>query len=237
MPRIRSAMERDRRGPVRPTSRPWAALSRTPLGVQVHPGGRQPGVFASLDPRLMSVTPIGVGAFSAPHRHQTTSREPGPPCPAAGCPAENPRAPGGGLHLGSARDSTARNSIGHPFTHRSRGAGVVFGPPTGGVRFARPPANVCDPSRGRRIVSATSSPDDIAATRTSVSDVSARWVPIHHKPFRGNEFTVHPKLPWRGLRNEPGVERRVTRPQPTAALREGCQNAGFVESIVADDRP
>jgi hypothetical protein len=70
---------------------------------------------------------------------------------------------------------------------------------------ARPPANVCDPYRGRRVVRTTSSPDDIAATRTAVS---ARWVPTHHKPFRGNEFTVHPKLPWRGLRNEPGVERR-----------------------------
>ena len=95
----------------------------------------------------------------------------------------------------------------NPFTHRSRGAGVVFGPPTGGGRFARPPANVCDPYWGRRVVSATSSPNDIAATRTAVSDVSARWVPSHHKPCRGNEFTVHPKLPWRGLRNEPGVER------------------------------
>ena len=100
-------------------------------------------------------------------------------------------------------------SVGGAFTHPSRGAGQSRGTPTGGVRFARPPANVCDPYRGRRVVSATSSPDDIAATRTAVSGVSARWVPIHHKPFRGNKFTVHPKLPWRGFRNEPGVERSV----------------------------
>jgi hypothetical protein len=49
--------------PVRPTSRPCAARSRTPIGVQINPGGREPGVFASLDPRLMSVTAIRVGVL------------------------------------------------------------------------------------------------------------------------------------------------------------------------------
>ena len=38
-----------------------------------------------------------------------------------------------------------------------------------GYRFARPPANFCDPYRGRRVVSATSPPKDITAVRTSVS--------------------------------------------------------------------
>jgi hypothetical protein len=70
--------------PVRPTSRPSAALSRTPLGVQFNPGARQPGVFASLDPRLMSVTPTGVCVLQPPRRHQTTSRQPRPTCPTAG---------------------------------------------------------------------------------------------------------------------------------------------------------
>jgi hypothetical protein len=79
--------------PVRPTSRPSAALSRTPLGVQVNPGARQPGVFASLDPRLMSVTPTGVCVLQPPRRHQTTSRQPRPTCPTAGAPSTTNRSP------------------------------------------------------------------------------------------------------------------------------------------------
>jgi hypothetical protein len=79
--------------PVRPTSRPSAALSRTPLGVQVNPGARQPGVFASLDPRLMSVTPTGVCVWQPPRRHQTTSRQPRPTCPTAGAPSTTNRSP------------------------------------------------------------------------------------------------------------------------------------------------
>jgi hypothetical protein len=46
-------------------------------------------------------------------------------------------------------------SVGGAFTHPSRGAGQSWGTATGGVRFARPPANFCDPYRGRRVVIAT----------------------------------------------------------------------------------
>ena len=79
--------------PVRPTSRPSAARSRTPLGVQLNPGARQPGVFASLDPRLMSVTPTGVCVLQPPRRHQTTSRQPRPTCPTVGAPSTTNRSP------------------------------------------------------------------------------------------------------------------------------------------------
>jgi hypothetical protein len=82
--------------PVRPTSRPSAALSRTPIGVQVDDGGRQPGVFASLDSRLISVTPTGVGVFQPPRCDHTTSREPGPTCPPAGSSSTTNRSPGPG---------------------------------------------------------------------------------------------------------------------------------------------
>jgi len=65
----------------RPPSIRQIPRSRTPLGVQVLCLVRQPGVFASLDPRLISVTPIGVGVLERPGRSKTTSREPGPTCP------------------------------------------------------------------------------------------------------------------------------------------------------------
>ena len=39
------------------------ALSRTPSGCRSVMGDRLPGVFASLDPRLISVTPLGVDGF------------------------------------------------------------------------------------------------------------------------------------------------------------------------------
>jgi hypothetical protein len=52
-----------------------------------HTFPRHPHLSPSpLAPRLMSVTPIGVGVLSEPRPHQTTSRPPGPPCPPAGFP-------------------------------------------------------------------------------------------------------------------------------------------------------
>ena len=50
---------------IRPREIPSATRSRTPPGCRSKVGGREPGVFASLDPRLMSVTPIGVGSATA----------------------------------------------------------------------------------------------------------------------------------------------------------------------------
>jgi hypothetical protein len=119
---------------IRPREIPSDTRSRTPSRGAVRGcGDRQPGVFASLDPRLMSVTPIGVGVLEQPGRSKTTSRKPGPLCPADGRPSENPRVPGGGLCPGSGGHSTARNSFGHAFTPPSRGAGRGCGNRQSGV--------------------------------------------------------------------------------------------------------
>jgi hypothetical protein len=45
--------------PQSPAPNPLPSRSRTPLGVLVVFGGRRPGVFASLDPRLISTTLLG----------------------------------------------------------------------------------------------------------------------------------------------------------------------------------
>jgi hypothetical protein len=51
---------RDVNGRTNPLSFSQIPRSRTPSGCRSFLGGGQPGVFASLDPRLMSVTPLGV---------------------------------------------------------------------------------------------------------------------------------------------------------------------------------
>ena len=148
---------------IRPHEIPSATRSRTPLGVPRLMWGRQPGVFASLDPRLISVTPIGVGLSQAisglkttsrvkgplcpplgvhPNTHRglgptPASREPGPPCPAAGCPSGNRRTLG-----------CMATWIGGPFDrakfHRPRvhaplqGADRSWGTGTGGVASLNP---------------------------------------------------------------------------------------------------
>jgi hypothetical protein len=55
-----------------------------PFRVPIEDGWTGTGGIASLDPRLISVTPIGVGVLSAPRRHQRISQQSGPPCPALG---------------------------------------------------------------------------------------------------------------------------------------------------------
>jgi hypothetical protein len=134
---------------IRPREIPSATLSRTPLGVPADHGGLVPGVFALLDPRRISVTPTGVGVLERPGRSQTTPREPGPPCPAAGCPSKNPRSPG-----------CIATWIGRPFDrakfHRPRfhaplsGCRPIMGDWYRGCSLARPPAHFCDPDRGRQ---------------------------------------------------------------------------------------
>ena len=54
------------------------ARSRTPLGVQVVLGGVVPGVFASLDPRLISVIPTGIAGrdFVTPNDRTLFPRHP-----------------------------------------------------------------------------------------------------------------------------------------------------------------
>jgi hypothetical protein len=106
-----------------------AGIGDSPLGV------------ALLDRRLISVNPTVVGAFSPSRCRNITSggpelcvptgrtssdpcgpsqspatREPGPLCPPAGCPAAHPRASDRAMHPRSARHSTARI----PRTSRSR---------------------------------------------------------------------------------------------------------------------
>ena len=83
--------------------------------------------------------------------------------------------------------------------------------------------------------------------------MSARGVLLHHKPFPRAGHDVHPQpAPPGGARHPPttrpeGAEEisrgsseatpPVTRPTPTGAPREGCQNAGSVESMGANDHP
>jgi hypothetical protein len=118
-------------------------------------GGLEPGVFASLDPRLMSVTPIGVGVFQLPRRDLTTSR----------------------LHGSLDRRVRCIRPLGpHP-------------------RQTAPPRRARHPS----------------TTRPEGAEEMSR----------GSSEATPP----------------VTRPTPTAAPREGCQNAGSVESMGADDHP
>jgi hypothetical protein len=105
-------------------------------------------------------------------------------------------------------------SVGGAFTHPSRGAVQSWGTPTGGVRFVRPPANVCDPYRGVRLATATSSPNDIAAAQTYVSD---RWGRIQHKPFPRAVHDVHPRPAPKGQRNEPGVSEATPQELPLNA--------------------
>jgi hypothetical protein len=83
-----------------PARNPSAARSRTTFGVPGVVGGGRPGVFASLDPRLMSMTPVGVDVRRWPQWSMGASPEGGPVCPvvgrvfqpvSAGHPPNNPR--------------------------------------------------------------------------------------------------------------------------------------------------
>jgi hypothetical protein len=213
-------------------------------------------VFASLDPRLISVTPLGVGLSQAIGGLKTTSRVKGPLCPPLGVhpnthrglgptPASRERGPpcppGGGAHPKTdvrrgawhvdrvairpceiRLAALSRTTFGVPR--------VMWGTPTGGVRFARPPAHLCDPYRGRRVVSATASPDDIAAARTEVSAVSTRWVSIHHIPPPRAVHDVHPQPAPKGLKKLAGG--RAKRPPPVRLPTNRCTPRGVPESVI-----
>ena len=74
----------------------------------------------------------------------------------------------------------------------------------------------------------------LAAARTDASAVAARWVPIHHKPPHRAAHDIHQQPAPKGLKKLAGGRAKrtppVTRPQPTAAPREGCVNASLARS-------
>jgi hypothetical protein len=137
--------------------------------------------------------------------------------------------------------SGPRHVHGRRFHAPLSGCRSILGDANRGCRFARPPANFCDPYRGRRIVSATSSADDIAAT----PDLRVRRIrPLGPHPPQtvpGQRTHRPSEIALEGLEKLAGGRAKrtppVIRPQPTAAPREGCQNAGFIESMGADEHP
>ena len=106
-PRQAGCWPRSGNSPRRPGARLWLVIigpidSTHPAFTHPSRGagqswGTPTGGVASLDPRLISVTPTGVGLFPPPRRPQTPSRPPGPPCPPyppAGGPTTTNRPPG-----------------------------------------------------------------------------------------------------------------------------------------------